>query len=180
MRSRARPLNRGCDKRAAFRRRRAGRRNWCGDRLLGSEKPGAQIQAVACDQQRHEQDRRAQREKLPKTFGANRVCRKRARERLCDGSHRDLRIVQLNGWCGKKAGARQRSGGDGRFDRASSRLDTSPRFDSAPFCISDGWSSSQPARPNGSSRDSAPLWRCRISAGSRSPYGVVGTAPGFT
>jgi hypothetical protein len=24
------------------------------------------------------------------------------------------------------------------------------------------------------------LWRCRISAGSRSPYGVVGTAPGFT
>jgi hypothetical protein len=42
------------------------------------------------------------------------------------------------------------------------------------------WSSSQPVRPNGSSRDSAPLWRRGISAGLRSPYGAVGTASGFT
>src|SRR5262245_22237243 len=61
-----------------------------------SEKPRTQIRAVACQQQPHEQGRGAERNKLPETFGPNRVCRKGARERSCDGSHCDLRICQLN------------------------------------------------------------------------------------
>jgi hypothetical protein len=58
-----------------------------------SKKSGAQIHAVGCEEEHHEQNRPTQKPELLETFGPLRCWRKSTRKSSCDDSHCDLQLA---------------------------------------------------------------------------------------